>query len=46
MQPSGNTLPGIEFEYYDTIQDINSGALKSILYPQGAKAIYSYKYVN
>lgn len=43
VQPSGNTLPGIEFEYYDTIQDINSGALKSILYPQGAKAIYSYK---
>ncbi|WKL48419.1 RHS repeat-associated core domain-containing protein [Flavobacterium pectinovorum] len=43
VQPSGNTLPGIEFEYYDKIQDINSGALKSILYPQGARAIYTYK---
>lgn len=43
VQPKGNTLPGMEFDYYDKIQDINAGALKSILYPQGARAIYTYK---
>ncbi|SHI84926.1 RHS repeat-associated core domain-containing protein [Flavobacterium terrae] len=43
VQPKGNTLPGMEFEYYDKMQDTNAGALKSILYPQGAKAIYTYK---
>lgn len=43
VQPSGNTLPGMEFDYYDKIQDTNAGSLKSILYPQGSKATYNYK---
>jgi RHS repeat-associated protein len=43
VQPTGNTLPGMEFDYYDKVQDTYPGALKSILYPQGSKAVYTYK---
>ncbi len=43
VQPDGRTLPGMEFEYYDKNADINAGALKTITYPQGARATYNYK---
>lgn len=43
VQPTGSSLPGIEFDYYDKVQDTYPGALKSILYPQGSKAVYTYK---
>ncbi|SDS99358.1 RHS repeat-associated core domain-containing protein [Mucilaginibacter mallensis] len=43
VQPDGRSLPGMEFEYYDKNADINSGALKTIIYPQGARATYNYK---
>lgn len=43
VQPGGKTLPGMEFEYYKLSTDINPGALKAVTYPQGAKAIYTYK---
>lgn len=43
VQPNGKSLPGIEFDYYNSSTDVNAGALKSVLYPQGAKATYAYK---
>ncbi len=43
VQPNGSTLPGMEFEYYRLSSDVNPAALKSMIYPQGAKASYTYK---
>ena len=43
VQPNGKSLPGMEFEYYKDYNDVNTGALKSIVYPQGAQATYAYK---
>jgi RHS repeat-associated protein len=43
VQPDGKSLPGMEFDYYKLYSDINSGALKTITYPQGAKVTYTYK---
>lgn len=43
VQPTGKTLPGMEFEYYTDYNDVNAGALKNVVYPQGAGATYTYK---
>jgi hypothetical protein len=33
----------MEFEYYSQFSDLNAGSLKTITYPQGARAVYTYK---
>jgi RHS repeat-associated protein len=43
VQPDGRSLPGMEFEYYSQFSDLNAGSLKTITYPQGARAVYTYK---
>lgn len=43
VQPNGKSLPGMEFEYYKNYNDVNAGALKNVVYPQGAEATYTYK---
>lgn len=43
--PSLASLPGMDFTYYDSITDVNPGAIHSITYPQGALARLTYKNV-
>lgn len=43
QNPDGNSLPGLEFSYYDNPSDIHPGALKQVLYPEGGLATYTYE---
>src|SRR5262249_42247589 len=40
--PDGDFEPGLAFDYYTEPGDINAGALRSITYPSGGVATYSY----
>jgi RHS repeat-associated protein len=46
VSPNGKNLPGILFEYYTDMDDVNRGALKSIFYPQGGVATFNYTQLN
>jgi|GEM_PF-3186627 len=39
----GNSLPGLDFSYYDQPSDVHPGALKQVLYPEGGVATYTYE---
>ena len=39
----GSTPPGLQFAYYRSAADIHPGALKTVTYPSGAIATYTYR---
>jgi RHS repeat-associated protein len=41
--PAGNSLPGMRFDYYLADTDPHPGALRTLTYPQGGTATYTYE---